>query len=58
MNYLIGFWFLYVAWSDFRNMLDPNRMSRKAVQFQSGMLMLFALFLAYVFIFHGLPSPT
>jgi len=57
MNYLIGFWFLYVAWSDFRNMLDPNRLSRRAVQFQSGILMVFALVIAYAFIFHGTPAP-
>lgn len=56
MNYLIGFLFLYFAWGDFRNMLDPNRLSRRAVQFQSGTLMLFALFIAYAFIFHGAPT--
>lgn len=57
MNYIIGFWFLYVAWSDFRNMLDPNRLTRRAVQFQSGILMVLALFIAYLFLFHGTPAP-
>jgi len=57
MNYIIGFWFLYVAWSDFRNMLDPNRLTRGAVQFQSGILMVLALFLAYLFLFHGVQQP-
>ena len=57
MNYIIGIWFLYVAWSDFRNMLDPNRLSRGAVRIQSGVLMLLALFISYVFLFHGPPAP-
>jgi hypothetical protein len=56
MNYIIGIWFLYVAWSDFRNMLDPNRLSRGAVRLQSGILMIFALLIAYLFLFHGVPT--
>lgn len=57
MNYIIGIWFLYVAWCDFRNMLDPNRLTRRDVQIHSAILMVLALVLAYAFLFHGVSTP-